>query len=670
MVLQRRRNGFSWAGYSPSGFRFLWFLILAGGLWVAANPYIGIDHDARLYTFMALRWLTPSAYARDPWFAYGSQDDWSVFSPLYALVLERFGVEGGAMLTTVAGGVLFIIAAIVLARASLRGSPALLAALLLVAVPLGYSPKGMLFVSESFATARLFAVPLSMMAMALGLRGKLRGAFALHGAALLLHPSMALAPFAITLLASVKPRLNALLVVTGFLVGVCLLIAGALGLAPVIDGAWLMFVEPAVLVFIGPWIRAELAEVLVPILVLLIAHEHGCRRMRCLYGTGALVASACVWFSLIAGDWMPVRLVLQAQLWRGLWIAQVLAVLAFVDLAARFVVRRHARSRLPLLILLVPLASLASPGAALGAAWLALKLVSSARWERFKGVVYAHRYLARGFLGLVLATHVPAYLLSLSLASTSIDSSGDWTDLAIGFLRTGGYGALPVAACWLIYRVQSLVLAMLAAAFLALALLLWDGRSPLQKHWESRYSIDGSRRMFAQQIERGRTVYWHDSAPRVWLELGTAGYASTTHATGLVFSRERTRVLDARLTRVAIRGLDAEQVRLATEKGALLEAALRGSVSTTDDVRPYVLASYEARRSSTPFGIGFLCRDKDLDFVIDPVKADGMQVAEETEQIDGRRIVNYLYDCAQLRARLKNAKPVIPTQSTASNRAG
>lgn len=192
-----------------------------------------------------------------------------------------------------------------------------------------------------------------MMAVALGLRGKLRGACALHVAALLLHPSMALAPFAITLLARVKSRLNALLVAAGFVAGACLLIAGALGLVPVIDGDWLMFVEPAVLVFIGPWIRAEPADVLVPILVLLIAHEHGYWRMRHLYGTAALVASACVWFSLIAGDWMPISLVMQAQLWRGLWIAQVLAVLALVDLAARFVVRRHAQSRLPLLILLV-----------------------------------------------------------------------------------------------------------------------------------------------------------------------------------------------------------------------------------------------------------------------------------------------------------------------------
>jgi hypothetical protein len=163
--------------------------------------------------------------------------------------------------------------------------------------------------------------------------------------------------------------------------------------------------------------------------------------------------------------------------------------------------------------------------------------------------------------------------------------------------------------------------------------------------------------MFAAHIERGRTVYWHDAAPRVWLELGTAGYASTTHATGLVFSRERTRVLDARLTRVAIRTLTADQARLAAANGMLLDAALRGAAGGAGEVRPYVLASYEATRPSTPFGIGYLCRDKDLDFVIDPVNIEGMSLAEEAERIDGRRVVNHLYDCAMFRAGTLPTRP-------------
>jgi hypothetical protein len=626
-----------------------WFL-LAVALWLGANPYIGIDHDARLYTFMAVRWLTPAAYARDPWFAHGSQDDWSLFSPAYAVVLKLFGVEAGALLTTLTGGLLFVLASVLLARSVLRGRLAWLAALLLVSVPLCYSAKGMLFVSESFATARAFAVPLSMMALALGVRGRVRGALALHAAAMLLHPSMALSPLAVTVLAMVPPRASALLVLGGSFAAALLLLAGAWGLVSVIDGDWLMFAEPAVLVFIGPWVRSELTAILAPIVLLLIAHRRGVWRMRRLYGITALVASVSVLFSLFAGERMPVTLVLQAQFWRALWIANVVAVVAFADLAGRFVLRRRAPSRLPLLGVLVPLASLLAPGSLLLLVWAGLMVGPRAYWQRFAEQVLRHRRLVQGLLLVIVAVQVPAYLLSLSLASAAADSGGGLTDVAIGLLRTGGSGALALAIFLAACRWQPRVLAALALLLLAFSLWLWDERSPTQKHWESRYSIDGNRRMFAAQIERGRTVYWHDAAPRVWLELGTAGYASTTHATGLVFSRERTRVLDARLTRVAIRTLTADQARLAAANGMLLDAALRGAAGGTGEVRPYVLASYETMRSSTPFGIGYLCRDKDLDFVIDPVNIEGMSLAEEAERIDGRRVVNYLYDCARFRA--------------------
>lgn len=629
---------------------FAMWCVLAGALWLGANPYIGIDHDARLYAFMAVRWLMPAAYARDPWFAFGSQDDWSLFSPAYALVLQRFGVEVGALLTTAAGGMLFVAAAVLLARSLLRGRVAWLAALMLVSVPLCYSAKGMLFVSESFATARAFAVPLSMMALALGARGKVPGAMALHAAAMLLHPSMALAPLAITVLAAVPPRTAVPLVISGTLTAAIFLLAGALGRVPVIDGDWLMFTEPAVLVFIGPWIRGGPFAILAPVLLLLIAHGHGALRMRRLYGITALVASLAVLLSLVAGERMPVTLVMQAQLWRALWIANVVAVVAVADLAGRFVLRRRAPSRLPLLAVLVPLASLLAPGSVLLLVWVALKVGCRAYWRRFADLVLRHRRAVRGLLLLVVALHVPAYLLSLELASAAPDSGGGLGDTAIGLLRTGGSGALALAIFLAASRWPPRVMAIMALPLLASVIWMWDERSPVQKYWESRYSTDGSRRMFAAQIERGRTVYWHDAAPRVWLELGTAGYASTTHATGLVFSRERTRVLDARLTRVAIRTLDDDQARRAAANGSLLDAALRGAAGGAGEVRPYVLASYESMRPSTPFGIAYLCRDTNLDFVIDPVYIKGMSLAEETERIDGRRVVNHLYDCTRFRA--------------------
>lgn len=634
------------------------YFAFAAALWAAANPYIGIDHDARLYTVMALRWLSPEAYARDPWFAYGSQDQWSFFSPLFASLLSLFGVENGARLMVIASAAFFVLASLSLARSALRGPVVWLAALLLVSVPLCYSANDMLLVSESFATARAPAVSLSLLALAFGLRGRLGFALALHVAALLLHPSMAIAPLLITLLCRLPAKPMACLVGAGVFAAAGLLAAGASGLLPVIDGEWYAFVEPAALVFIGSWVRDDLPSVLSPILLLLIAHRYGSRRTRTLYGVAALVVTLALLLSLVAGDRMPVILLMQAQFWRALWIAKVLGAIALADLAARYLIRRHARSRWPLLVLIVPALSLLPQGWVLLAACLAISSLSGERWRGFEAVVLAHQGLAKMFVAVALAINTPGYLASLSFASTSVNLILPLPDELVGLLRTGGNGLLALLVWWAMYR-RRLLLALLALPSMALAVALWDVRSPEQQHRESRYSVDGSRRAFSAQIQRGQTVYWHDATSRVWLELGTAGYASTRHATGLVFSRQRTHLLEQRLVRVAVRAIDENSLRRAAARGDFIETILRGGGDGDGYVKPFVLASYESLRPSTAFGIRFLCADKELDFVIDPMRFEGLYVAAEVEYVAGRRVVNYLYDCRVVRRQVRGASPAV-----------
>ena len=80
-------------------------LLLVGmALWLASHPYLGIWHDARVYTIMALHWLDPVPFARDPWFMFGSQSDLSLFAPLYGSVVGWLGVEAGARWTSALGG--------------------------------------------------------------------------------------------------------------------------------------------------------------------------------------------------------------------------------------------------------------------------------------------------------------------------------------------------------------------------------------------------------------------------------------------------------------------------------------------------------------------------------------------------------------------------------------
>ena len=106
-----------------------------------------------------------------------------------------------------------------------------------------------------------------------------------------------------------------------------------------------------------------------------------------------------------------------------------------------------------------------------------------------------------------------------------------------------------------------------------------------------------------------------------------------------------------RMIRVAMQGLDAQSLAAALAEVNIVERALRNGVSPTATVRPWVLASYEKREDATDFGIRFLCRDGDLDHVVAHHRVPGLHVAEEAESFGGRKVVQYLYRCADIRGR-------------------
>ena len=49
-----------------------------------ATPYCGIVHDSQLYSGLVLNRIDPSFWSEDLFFRYGSQDNFSLFSPLMA----------------------------------------------------------------------------------------------------------------------------------------------------------------------------------------------------------------------------------------------------------------------------------------------------------------------------------------------------------------------------------------------------------------------------------------------------------------------------------------------------------------------------------------------------------------------------------------------------------
>ena len=69
------------------------WLALAG-LWAFTHPWSGIHHDGILYAAQAMLHHLPEVFRGDLFFAYGSQDDYTVFGRAYGVAVDAFGLTG------------------------------------------------------------------------------------------------------------------------------------------------------------------------------------------------------------------------------------------------------------------------------------------------------------------------------------------------------------------------------------------------------------------------------------------------------------------------------------------------------------------------------------------------------------------------------------------------
>src|SRR4051812_43722218 len=61
-------------------------------------PYVGMIHDAQLYSGLVVNRIDPRVLGGDLFFQYGSQDQYSLFSPLMTPLVLILGVKGAFFL--------------------------------------------------------------------------------------------------------------------------------------------------------------------------------------------------------------------------------------------------------------------------------------------------------------------------------------------------------------------------------------------------------------------------------------------------------------------------------------------------------------------------------------------------------------------------------------------
>jgi hypothetical protein len=300
--------------------------IIAG--WMLQHPYAGVVHDSQLYTLMAMQRLHPAELANDAFLRFGSQDSFTIFSPLYAAAISLLGLDLAAALLTFLSTVALVGCAWLVARRFASPAMAALGVVFFTVLPSNYGEGAYFRYFEQFLTPRLPAEALVLGALAAALATRWWLAVLCVSVAAALHPVMAAAGAAMLVLTFAAPRWPRLTLAAalGSLIGSIVLLQV---IAPRgrFDADWLTIVRSSSpYLNVGTWSIPDWNHLAVICTVLAIGASvtrspslRGvCRGLLLTVGCGLLI-------TFVYCDLMNVALFTDLQAWRWTWLATVVA---------------------------------------------------------------------------------------------------------------------------------------------------------------------------------------------------------------------------------------------------------------------------------------------------------------------------------------------------------
>jgi len=399
-------------------------------------------------------------------------------------------------------------------------------------------------------------------------------------------------------------------------------------------------------VFPGPLGTLRLGPIMALIGLLWLGGRQGESRFRRSYLVLALLLSASILLAQLCSYFLPVRLVLQVQPWRVMWLAIPLATVVFCDLAGQ--AWRAGTRHLAVFCVLATLAwSFETVGALLpyGAIAVMGSPALVRNWRTMHGWLDGHRSVAMAVLLVFALGMLPVFYVSMEIAGNSLHApifAG--APVIDGFFVTGGLG-LAFLAVILGFRPTRYAVLLLSLPLGVYAATRWDARSPFLKMTEGNYlAASGNTTGLGQYVRRGDVVLWPEHGLDVWFVAGTANYAIDRQTTGLVFSAGKTAEARRRLERISLASLLAGE-------GAAFESKARVQMETALRVanrNPLNVNSY-GDGLPTAAGIAYLCQDAELDWVVSglPAVAGHSGIALDAGR-DGRKPW-FLYQCGSFR---------------------
>lgn len=582
--------------------------MLAG--WMLLHPFWGITHDSILYSFQALARLHPDTLGHDIFLRFGSQDQYTLFSPLYAAAIRTFGLEPAGAILTLLAHLLFFSSAWLLARRFVSTELALLAVGLLIVLPSGYGAYYIFNYTEDFLTPREPAEAFVLAGLAAAVANRYVWSLVAIAAAMALHPIMGFAGLLMLLTLRVaipRPRLAIGVTCLGLVALACVAYLSPTGPLARMDDTWLHIVrQRSRFLFILDWSADDWARTLLPYGVLAVGLASTTRSVRVFCLAALTTALLGVTLSLVAGDLLHIVVVLQAQAWRWQWVANVIAVL-LMPAVCRELWAANPLGRSAVLLLI---AAWISRGQSVVACSFLVGSAFACAIASRRNVRFAHeRFVLKGAGAAIFVFLVATVASKLQLLAVNPIVFDDPGPLVLQLTREWATdGIIPAAiliAVWLAGRRWNNRLAggtLLAAASIACALLLpsawsaWTQQSYPRQEYEAFAPLRAT-------IPSDAEVLWPDAPPiEAWYLLERQSYVSGAQTAGLVFSRAAALAMYRRVGLVSalVRGQQFDDWTPKTPSHLTPEQKLRSACTAPDleyvmswtNLGPPALASY------------------------------------------------------------------------------
>jgi hypothetical protein len=519
-------------------------LILLAALWVATRPYYGIVHDSRFYMLEALHQLNPGRFARDLYFQFGSQDQFTIFAKLYLPLLPILGMGGTSMALTILGQLLWVCGALCFAHTVIRPrSVAWLALAGAIVLPSTYT---LFFYGESFVTPRLYAEALTMIALTLLLRRRAFWALGVLIVSAALHPLTTLPGFAFAFLylACEQPLWWAAALAAAALAAVL----SFMGIQPfsnlgaTYDSQWFDVVKVRdSMCLVTRWSFDAYFRVAGSTALGALAWVLAGARERRLLAITLIVGLGGIAVTLLGGDLARSVFIIEVQPWRGMWILTLMANLYVVPSFFRLrrcadvpqIVKDAFLAGIALLLVSNFALTLLVPAVPLIVVAVAMALWQVATHGRSRAVA---RAVCLGTMALAAVLTMIFVALSFTSGELALESES---------LRLGIYSFVIVILGIVTItkavrdvgsrRGWNRCLPWVSAALLLAAAFGWDAESPWNKFVESSAPAPHS---LASFVPANATVYWESGTELLWFKLQRPNYFSCEQGTGAVFFRD------------------------------------------------------------------------------------------------------------------------------------